>query len=570
MLTHLSIRDLALVERAELRFGPGLNVLTGETGAGKSVLVGALTLLSGARASAEAVRSGAEEAVVEARLELPAVVAERLRAEGWSLRGRRLKVRRTVRTSGRGRSFVDDEPISLGRLQTLTAGLFDLTGQHASLGLLDGSTQLELLDEYAGAGADRDRVAEAYGRVQALRRDAGAELLEESERIRRLEELRAAVEAIEDVDPQPGEVEVLRAERLKLRNVETIGAALARAEAALYSGEPGAVDLVGRVARELTEIARLDPAVEGHAEAARGLAAEIDDLARGLGRRLGAVEPDPARLDAVEARLDRLERLSRRHGGDLDAVADAAQAMTAEIARLEAQDQRAEELASELTAAEAELARATSALGERRRAAAPALEAELARAMIGLGLDGLRMSVELSPSESPGARGAEQVELTLAHGPKERARPLRRVASGGELARILLCLKSVVRGRPAVQVFDEIDTGLGGNVAEKLGARIAELAEDTQVVVVTHLAPVAAFADRHFKVSKALHQGRVTTRVAALGPGETVAELGRMLGGHSHASGPGRALAEALRARAKGARIHGPQPTTAAVLGAVS
>lgn len=556
MLTHLHIRDLALVDDLRLELGPGLNIFTGETGAGKSAVVGALRLLLGDKSSPEMIRGGRSEAVVSGRFafsdDTPAF--RQLERSGWT-GGPILEVERTVPLRGRGRIRINGEAASRARLAEVLGAVVDMTGQHAHVGLLAPEAPLELLDGFAGLEATREGVARAHARCERLRRERDGGGLDPSERAQRTEFLRFALGEIEDLALEPDERAALAEERTRLRHAEQIGEGLALAEACLVSSEVSAVDQLGRAVRALDGIERFDAALSVEAERARSLLAEAEELGRAMERRSRGLEADPGRLDEVEARTDRIERMLKKYGGSEAELERTRARLAAELERLDASESDRAALDARIAKAEDSLRSQAQRLSRERAEAAPQLVAAVAEALSELSMAGTQLEVELRPLETVGAKGGERVELLMSPNRGEVARPLRKTASGGELARVLLAVKAVMAGRApiATHVFDEIDTGIGGTVAESLGAKLAGLGRGGQVVAITHLAPVAAFADRHFRVRKVDRGERTCTEVRQLDPHDVLEELGRMLGG----VGPSTwALAEELRHRAHGASVH--------------
>jgi DNA repair protein RecN (Recombination protein N) len=556
MLTHLSIQNLALVERIELTMGPGLNVLTGETGAGKSVLVGALSMILGGRAQTDVIRTGADEAIVEALFEVPSgsPLARRLAEAGVEAPDGALVVRRTISRSGRGRVLLNGQMATVGMLAAVLRGAVDLTSQHEHVTLLDPDQHLDIVDAYGGHGGLREAVAEAHAEVQGYRAALEGLELDEAEKARREDYLRFALDEIQAVAPTPGEAEGLEAERKRLRSSHDLVEGVQRAESTLYSEEGAVVDAVGRVQRELVRLAQLDDRLGGLSASASSVLAELEDLARGLSRYQAGLEAEPGRLDAVEERLEQLRRLSRKYGGSLEAVVKAQAEMAVELDTLEHDEARRADLSAALEVALARRAQAAVVLTAAREKAIRGLAKAIQRELADLSMGGTRVEVQLSPLVEPGPRGAEGAELLISPNPGEPLRPMRKSASGGELSRILLAIKQVLADTTPVgtYVFDEIDTGIGGKVAEVLGAKLKAVARGTQVLAVTHLPQVAAYADLHFQVVKGEEGGRTVTRVHPLAEPERIEELARMLGG-VRITERTRGLAQELRGRGSGA-----------------
>ncbi len=564
MIETLRIESLALVERVELEFGPGLNVLTGETGAGKSIVLGALGLLAGARAESDAVRAGAAEAVVEAvfRTErLPALEAE-LRARGLDADLHELVVRRSVSAAGRSRAQVAGSLVPSSTLAELLGGRLEISSQHGSQALLRPESHGELLDSFGGLELERATVAAGYAELRRLDQ-ALAELgaLRE-ERARREDFLAFQVREIDEAKLVPGELAALAGERTRLAHAERLAAEAAAAAAGLAgeAGEPESAPARDRVAealRRLEAAARLDPELSPLGERLRGVAAELADLAAELERYASRLEADPERLGAVEERLVLLERLRRKYGPDEAAILAFREGAAEELAVVAGTEERLEALARERAEAAEALARAAAELGRGRREAAARLVSAVEPALHELALAGARFEVALEPAQPApglpcGPTGAEVPEFRFSANAGEVARGLRRVASGGELSRLFLALKNVLRrAEPGmVLVFDEVDAGVGGRVADRMGRVLAELASEHQVLCITHLPQVAARGATHFRVEKVEEGGRTVVRVRRLSERERVEEIARMAGGETVSEATRRHARELLRGRA--------------------
>jgi DNA repair protein RecN (Recombination protein N) len=595
MLTTLRITGFAVVDQVEVRFGPGLNVLTGETGAGKSLLVGALHLVLGGRMSADVLREGADEASVEALFELPAdhPALARLEAAGVPARVAaedgvaELLVRRVVSRAGRGRVFVNGALCTVAILEGALRGVVDVTGQHEHVSLLDPATHLDLLDAFAGAGAPgglRARYRQAFDALAALVREERALADDEGERARRADYLAFQLEELEAVDPTPGEDATLDQERKVLAGAARLAEAARGAEALAYGEEGSAAERIGQALRALQDAATLDPRLEETLALLRSAAAEVDEAGRALSRYAGTMAGDPERLAEVDDRIAALRGLARKHGGSLEAALSRREAMKAELAGLAGAEGRRGEVARAVADSAREASRFAGELGRERRKAAQAFCKAVAGELTGLAMSRCRVEVAFSPpagaieaaGEKLGAAGAETVEILIAPNPGEPARPLARVASGGELSRVLLAVKRALSRVDPVRsyVFDEVDAGIGGAVAEAVGRALTDVARDRQVICVTHLPQVAAFADRHARVEKRVAGGRTTTGVVPLeGEGERRAEVARMLAGQTvtasaleHAAAlisaarepaprrPARGPARAVQARSPAAR----------------
>jgi DNA repair protein RecN (Recombination protein N) len=555
MLTTLRISGFAVVDQVEVRLGPGLNVLTGETGAGKSLLINALHLVLGGRMGADVLREGAEEAVVEALFELPKAhpALTRLAAAGLPVPGPgaeesgELLVRRVVSRSGRGRVFVNGALCTAAILGEAMRGVVDVTGQHEHVSLLDAGTHLSLLDAFAGvatAGGPRERYATEFEALTVLVREERALALDEGERARRAEYLSFQLRELDLVNPEPGEDAVLEQERKVLGSAARLTAAARSAEALAYGEDGSASERIGRAARAIGEVLSLDASLEGPLGLLRSAAAEVEEAGRELARYASGLEGDPDRLQEVEDRIAALRSIARKHGGSLEAALARRDEMRAELAALSGSSERRAELARSVERQGAAAVCAAAELTRERQRGARAFCRAVAGELQALAMARCRLEVAFSPPdggvESGGVRlgpsGAETVEIRIAPNPGEPPRPLARTASGGELSRVLLAVKRAVSRADPVScyVFDEVDAGIGGAVAEAVGRTLSEVARDRQVVCVTHLPQVAAFADRHSRVEKRIAAGRTATAVVPLeSTEERASELARMLAGHT-------------------------------------
>ncbi|HWV39420.1 MAG TPA: DNA repair protein RecN [Vulgatibacter sp.] len=564
MLAALRIESLAIVDTVEVRFDRGLNVLTGETGAGKSILIDALGLLLGGRADPGCIRAGRDEAAVEG-LFVGEGLAERARALGLPAEGDELLVRRTLCRAGRGRVHVNGALATVSLLGALTRGLVDLSGQHEHVSLLRRERHLDLLDAFGGALEARAAYEEAWASLA----EASAELdrlrAEEDERARRRDYLAFQLQELDEIAPEPGEDARLADERRVLAGAERIRGALAGAEELVASGEDALVDRLVAVERRIEEAARIDASLAPLAQVASTCRVELEELARELRHRLGALGGEPERLLEVDERLEALRRLTRKHGGTIDAALERAASMRAELEAIDRSGARVDELEAAIRERREVAIDRAKRLSALRRAAAVRLAGAACAELASLGLEKAVLRVELSPSPGEGVvasegvrlgrRGAEEAELVFCPNPGEEARPLARIASGGELSRVLLALKRALAHVDPVEsyVFDEIDAGVGGATGLTVGRMLKEVARDRQVLCVTHLPQVAAFADVHLHVSKSIAGGRTRSRVERLDDLEgRTRSLARMLAG---TDGPAALAAAAeLLAETRGGR----------------
>jgi len=539
VLRELRIENLLLIERAELRFGEGLNVITGETGAGKTVLAHSLDLLLGGRPRSAIVRPGAEEAWVEGSFELPdevradselADLVERLPP------GEEVTMARRVSAAGRSSAFIAGRSASAAELRALGSRLLSFYGQHEHRKLTLAAAQAEILDGFAGEKhlAVRERYRAAHGEVTALIREREELEAREGARERDIDLLRFELDEIVSVAPSSGEYEALEADRDRLRHAESLreGAGVALLALSGEEGGGGATAAVAEAEGALVRSGGFDPALGALAERATALGVEISDLARELSAYAEGIEANPAELEAIEARREAIERLLRKHGGSVENVLAHAEQCRSELQRLEQAGERRDSLAAEIEAAKDRRAKLATKLTTARKMAGTKLEKEVAAELSQLAMDGARLEVALAPHPGGfGPGGAETIELRVATNPGMPIAPLGDAASGGELSRVMLALSGLGPGGDVgTLVFDEIDAGVGGQVARRVGERLQRLGEGRQVVCITHLAQVASLAGTHFRVEKEASGAASVARVEAVSGDEQLAEIVRMLG----------------------------------------
>ena len=562
MIEVLRIENLALVESVELEFGPGLNVLTGETGAGKSIVLSALALLAGARPAADALRSGTEEGVVEALFRMDgheeieaALSARDLAAAEPDPEGgpAELIVRRSLHAGGRSRARIGGQLVPIATLTELFSGQLEISSQHGSQALRHPERHGVALDAQAGQTARREELAAEYARVVALDREIAALRSAEEERARRLDFLEYQRQELEAEHLDAGDVAALEADHRRLTHAERLAEEMGEVGAALSGGEDeeagaSVESLLARARRALASALRMDPSLEPLGERLEAVDTELRDLAITVGDYRNALEVDPTRLAEVEERIARLERLRRKYGRSVEEMLAHRDEVEREIQTLVGTDHRIRTLGAERKEAAARANRLGSELSQARAAAAlklaRAVEAELGH----LAMAGARFAVDLTPDAgkgrpeglTTGPTGCERPEFHFSANEGEPLRPLQRVASGGELSRLFLAIKNCLRraGRNMVIVFDEVDAGIGGAVAERVGRVLAELAEAHQVLCITHLPQIAALADRHFVVRKesvreSAKKVRTRTVVCEVRGEDRVDELARMAGGET-------------------------------------
>jgi DNA repair protein RecN (Recombination protein N) len=544
VLRELRIENLLLIERAELRLGEGLNAITGETGAGKTVLAHSLDLLMGGKARSQIVRPGASEAWVEGVFDLPeglleepelAELAERL-PEGAD----EIVLGRRVSASGRTSAFVAGRAGTAADLKLLGGRLLAFFGQHEHRRLAISSAQLDVLDGFAGA--EHLELRRAYRKAHRECGRLAAELAElrerEGSRERDLDLYRYELSEIEAVAPMPQERGEIAAERERLRHAEGLREAAAVAHAGLAGAEDdggGAAAALAQAEAALQAATGLDPKLDGIAERVAALAVELGDVASELRDYAEGVEGDPARLLTIEERLEAIDRLERKHGGSVESVLAHAERCRTEIARLEGAEERSAEAEAALAASEARRVALGQSLSAGRKAAAEPLQEQVAAELERLAMAGASLEVVLEPHpDGYGASGRETVELQVATNPGIEPAPLRDAASGGELSRVMLALSGLGQGSSTgTMVFDEIDAGIGGNTARVVGERLRALSEGRQVICITHLPQVASLADAHFRLEKDVADGQAVATVERLEGEDVVEEIRRMLGGES-------------------------------------
>jgi len=534
MLTDLQIRNFAIIEELHVSFEGGFNVLTGETGAGKSIIIDAVNLLLGERARTDQVRTGCEEATVEAVFalaELPQV-REILVREGFPVEDD-LLLRRIVSRSGKSRAFINGSMATLVQLQEVTGGLVHIYGQHEHQQLQRSEGHLQLLDHFAGLHPLAARYAEAYASLsdveQRLRRlDSAAR-----ERAQRLDLLQFQSREISAADLQPGEDEDLERERRLLQHGERLATVAAGGFSELYDREGSVCEVLGRLGSDLEALIAIDATLAPRAEAVRNAQYALEDVARELEAYAGGVAFDPARQDEVEKRLNLIADFKRKYASTIPGILDYLARIDDELMQLEDVEGARAQLEKLRASASARLDADGRALSEARRSAAEQLRVAMETELRELAMTRAHFEMRLQPLPEPGACGLEEGEFYLSTNPGEEPRPLARIASGGELSRIMLALKNAApsAGDVPVLIFDEVDAGIGGGAATAVGAKLKAVARGRQSLCITHLPQVAAFADEHFHVAKQERDGRTVTSLLRLDPEQRVQEMARMLGG---------------------------------------
>ncbi len=546
MLKELNIKNFAIIDQLRVEFSPGLCVLTGETGAGKSIVVDALNLALGERASADLIRTGCPEAVVEAAFELngrgtkeiTAVLAE----QGIEMdSGEDLIVRRVLSAAGKNKIYINGSLANLATLSRLGASLADIHGQHEHQSLLSLEHQREMLDSFGGLAQLRDDLSRSYRRLQEVCEELAALEQGERDRAQREDLLRFQKSEIEAAMLKPGEDALLANEQKLLANAEKIAGLARAADEALYAGDGSVLSGLKKAMTGLREIAAIDNRLAQALELCEAGRAQIEEVAREVSAYADGVEFDPERLEQIGDRLDTIQKLKKKYGGSIEEIAEFGRKASAELDRMEHSAEEIERLKREIDGAKAGLTALAQELTRKRKTSARELEKKVEAELGHLGMKKTAFSVGVTqePGDDTldgkklGPHGADRVEFLIAPNPGEEPRPLARIASGGELSRIMLALKTILVEGDSIPtlVFDEVDAGIGGAVAEEVGKKLKRVAARRQVFCITHLPQIASMATSHYGVSKAVKKDRTSTEVRLLEKNERVNEIARMLGG---------------------------------------
>ena len=558
MLRFLRIRNLAVVESVDVEFEPGFNVLTGETGAGKSIIVEAVGLLLGDRASSDLVRTGETQATIEAIFEVPGNAG----AEPHEL-----IIRRDITDHGRSRSFINGALATAGALRDLSHRLVELHGQHEHQALLDPATHLPLLDSYAGLESTAAAVASAWNAVRGLREQLDRSRMDEREKSARLDLIAFQLSEIEKASPKTGEDEELAATKQVLASAERIQRLCEESYSSLYESDAAILSGLGGVWKRVGELAAIDPQFAPYVDARDAIKGQLEDLAFFLRSYSDGVDASPERLQQVEDRLALLERLKRKHGPALQDVIDKGASLRREQELLTGASEEAGELHRRLEEAAEAFLKAARTLSKARRTAAKRFASEIETLLADLAMARTRFDVRFNevelPAEQWSERGVDQAEFFLSANVGEAVRPLAKIVSGGELSRVMLALKTMGVTNPGrTLIFDEVDAGIGGRVADVVGSKLRELGAEFQVLCITHLPQIAARATTHFHIDKRVRGTRTMTSVTQLDDDSRVDEIARMIGGAHVTDGArstardflatGRAERAGRKAKAKG------------------
>ncbi len=546
MLKELNIKNIAIIDQLRVEFAPGLNVLTGETGAGKSIVVDALNLALGERASGDLIRTGCQEASVEAAFELNGRTTKEITAlleeQGIGINaGEDLIVRRVLSSSGKNKVYINGSLANLATLVALGASLADIHGQHEHQSLLSPDRQMEMLDSFGGVDELLGAVGGFYRRLLDVRKKLAELQIGERDRAQREEMMRFQKSEIEAAMLKPGEDEDLAHEQKVLANSEKLAGLSAMVDEMLYSSDGSVVANLKKAVDALKDIMEIDGRLRGAVDLCESGRAQIEEAAREIASYRERVEFDPQRLERTGDRLDLIQKFKKKYGNTIEEIIAFGAKASAELDRMERSTEDIEQLKSEIQAIKFGLTDKANELTSKRGTAAQELEKKIETELGHLGMKKTAFSVRIIQEEGGdtldghkvGPRGADRVEFLIAPNPGEEPRPLAKIASGGELSRIMLALKTILAAGDSIPtlVFDEVDAGIGGAVAEEVGKKLKKVAAKRQVFCITHLPQIASMADSHYGVAKSVKEDRTHTEVRLLNEKERVDEIARMLGG---------------------------------------
>jgi DNA repair protein RecN (Recombination protein N) len=537
VLTSLQVRDFAIVDQMTVEFGPGMTVLTGETGAGKSILVDAVGLVLGDRGSSQLVRHGAKRAEFSAEFDVASLPAVRTWLEEQALdQEDTCLLRRVINADGRSRAFINGNAATVQQLKELGEMLLDIHGQHFHQSLVRRPVQRDLLDHYGGLLDARAETASAYVEWQSLKERLEQLLSADADRASRLDLLTFQLNELEALDANDGEFEELQAERQKLKHSGALAEGVATALRCLADDESGgAVNLLAEASRSVESLVEFDAELAGALELIESAVIQAGEASDTLQRYGEGIDIDPARRDWLEERLDAFQTIARKHRTEPAKLPELRAALAAERDELDNAEERGKALEAEVASSEARYRKQAASLSRKRKSAARAFSAAVTEAMQGLGMPGGQFEAVVSrrPGEEARSWGIDDIEFRISANPGQPAMPLSRVASGGELSRMSLAIQVIASDGSAIptMVFDEVDSGVGGGVAEMVGRRLQELGSNRQVLCVTHLPQVASLASRHLRISKVSDGKATRTGLSELSRDERIEEIARMLGG---------------------------------------
>ena len=541
MLEELAIQNYALIDRLTVRFSPGMNVLTGETGAGKSILVGSLSLVHGARADTSAIRTGTDECRVAGTFRVPSSgeVADWLEERGIELDDGALIIRRTVKRTGRGGVYIQSTPVTLADLNELTSLMFDIHGQHDHQSLLDEDNHRRVLDRYGGHEELAATLRGEFTELSALKKRFDHMEANERQRLREMDILSFAVREIDEAGLAAGEEEQLDAERRILTEHERLFAGLDELYDSIAENRGGALAMLRQARSAMETVSGIDEGVSDVAQRLDDLFFELEDVAEVVSDYRNSTEFSPTRLEDVENRLALIHRLQKKYGETTEEILEYCEECRAQLEGFETWEEDKERLRAEMKEREKRVLAMAGELSEKRRQAAASLGTEILERLRVLGMPKTTFEIGVEPRTGESGRatcgpnGLDRILFRISPNPGEPLKPLAEIASGGELSRVMLALKSALAENDHVgsMVFDEIDSGIGGEVAVSVGEHLHELSREKQVLCITHLASIAARADHHIRVEKAERNGRTVTEIEVVSGDQRVDEISRMLAG---------------------------------------
>lgn len=547
MLLELSIKNFAIIEDLQISFKDGLTILSGETGAGKSVIINAVNLLLGARANSGLIRAGEETAEIEALFEISPKAADALSAQGYDASNQELLARRIVSKTDRHRIYINGRMATMTLLNSITENLASISGQHAHQGLLKEDEHLLILDQFGALGPLRAQLSTSYHELLPLIDQLNQIKSLEVRQTERMELLKFQKEDISKAEILPGEDVDLENERTVIKNHATLYEAAYNGVEELYSGQGSVAERMASVRQNLEKAAEIDPDLARHARAVEDAALQVEDISEELRGYLTRIAIDENRLEEVDERMDILNRLKRKYGGDLQGVLSHLDSVKKELSSIENLSEHKSEIESAIRSSSRTVVQRCRELSEKRKKAAEILSKKVESELAALKMEQTRFSVSLQ--STPAAEesdpwlvadgclihetGMDRASFMIAPNPGEDGKPLVNIASGGELSRVVLALKAILAESESVEtiVFDEVDAGIGGGVAEVVGKKLLALSRRHQVICITHLPQIAKFGDAHFGISKHVKDGRTTTEINPLNPKERLTEIARMLGG---------------------------------------
>lgn len=536
MLAEIRLQNFAIIDDISINFGDGLNIITGETGTGKSLIIDAINVILGDRFTAGHAKFPGREAVVEALFEIPpgGRVAENLEKSGIAGPGAELVVKRVLTEKGKNRTYVNGSIVTLGVLSEATQGLVNMFGQHEHQNLLKKNNYISYLDDFSQLKHELSEYKAVYAELAELGGKIDALEKKRLEGTEKRDYLRFQVEEIDNVSPSSGEDSRLEEERTRLENSEKFSSSLRSATGLLYEGDGSAVDSMKQAASRLEEVSGLDSSLGKLRDRIGALLIEAEDVFYGLSEFADKVEHNPVRLEEVISRLEDIKKLKRKHGGSIEEILEKRRRMESELGEIDNSDELLAELEKKRDSLRGEVLRAARSISSARKAGAGRLEELFAGEAESVGLKNSRFEIDFGEKEIS-ADGLDRVDFLFSANPGQKPRPVTRVASGGELSRIMLALRSFVSaGDPgSILIFDEADAGIGGVVAETIGKKIKGLSAENQVVCITHLPQVAKFADTHLLVAKSFGEGETEVSVDVLSGRRRVEEISRMLAGQS-------------------------------------